>query len=296
MRTTVSLLAIATLAACGQATDQPQTPVTQMDAIAPPPVAYEGPSDRLQAPGITPTSAPGVAFNYRYAFRMPAERISEVQEQHAAACEKLGLDRCRITGMRYRLINDRDIEAMLAFRLDPTLARQFGKQGIEAVGAAEGMLVDSEISGRDVGSEIGETDRGNAQLRDELERVERELRRSGLKASERVELQAQAERLRQTLRANQTTQSERRESLASTPMVFQYGSGNLAPGFDSRPSIQAALEQAGANFVDGVALLLVFLLTLLPWGLAVALVAWIYRRFLRKRWHGLGVQPAAEQG
>ena len=59
-------------------------------------------------PGIAPSAAPGVAFNYRYAFRLPGERISAVQEQHAAACEKLGLDRCRITGMRYRLVNDDD--------------------------------------------------------------------------------------------------------------------------------------------------------------------------------------------
>ena len=67
----------------------------------------------------SPTAAPGVAFNYRYAFRLPAERVAEVQEQHAQACEQLGVARCRITGMLYRLVNDDDIEAMLAFKLDP---------------------------------------------------------------------------------------------------------------------------------------------------------------------------------
>jgi hypothetical protein len=35
----------------------------------------------MAAPGIAPTAAPGVAFNYKYAFRLPAERISGVQEQ-----------------------------------------------------------------------------------------------------------------------------------------------------------------------------------------------------------------------
>ena len=52
------------------------------------------------APGVNVTSAPGVAFNYSYAFRLPGNRISQVQEAHAAACEKLGIDKCRITGMR----------------------------------------------------------------------------------------------------------------------------------------------------------------------------------------------------
>ncbi|MFN3389797.1 MAG: hypothetical protein ACK40O_12800, partial [Allosphingosinicella sp.] len=57
-------------------------------------------------PGVSPTAAPGVAFNYRYAFRLPARAIGPVQEQHAAACEKLGTDRCRITGMRYTMSDE----------------------------------------------------------------------------------------------------------------------------------------------------------------------------------------------
>ena len=58
-------------------------------------------------PGIAPTAAPGVAFNYRYGFSLPDVNISTAQEAHAAACEKLGLSRCRITGMTYEL-DDRD--------------------------------------------------------------------------------------------------------------------------------------------------------------------------------------------
>ena len=60
---------------------------------------------------------------YRYAYRLPSAKISLVQEAHAQACEKLGLDRCRITGMRYRLVNQKDIEAMLA------LQRQGAREG-----------------------------------------------------------------------------------------------------------------------------------------------------------------------
>ena len=42
----------------------------------------------------------------------------------------LGVARCRITGMRYRVVNENDIEAMLAFKLDPAIARRFGQQGV----------------------------------------------------------------------------------------------------------------------------------------------------------------------
>src|SRR5438309_12132237 len=94
--------------------------------------------------GIAPTAAPGVAFNYKYAFRLPAERISSVQEEHAQACEKLGIARCRITGMYYHLSGDRNVEARLDFKLDPAIARGFGKEGIAAVAHADGLLGPSE--------------------------------------------------------------------------------------------------------------------------------------------------------
>jgi hypothetical protein len=232
-------------------------------------------------PAIGPSAAPGVAFNYRYAFRLPGERVSAVQEQHAAACEKLGLDRCRITGMRYRLVGEDDVEAMIAFKLDPAIARQFGKSGIELVTRSEGMLVDSEISGEDAGAEIAAATRTEAQYREDLERIEAQLARAGLRSAERAELQAQADRLRESIRAARANRADRQESLAKTPMVFHYGSGDLVPGFDDRSPIQSALERAGDNLVGGIAAMLVIGLTLLPWALLLLLLAWAYRRFFR---------------
>src|SRR5436853_1054630 len=166
-------------------------------------------------PNVAVTAAPGVAFNYRYAFRLPKERVQSVQEQHAQACEKLGVARCRITGLRYRLVND-DIEAMLAFKLDPALAREFGKQGIDAVVRAEGMLVDAEISGEDVGAKItaGKRDEGN--LEEELKRVEAQLARPGLRGSERAELQIQAQELRERMRGSRDARLAQQEQLATT--------------------------------------------------------------------------------
>jgi hypothetical protein len=233
----------------------------------------------VSPPSIAPSAAPGVAFNYRYAFRLPGERVSAVQEQHAQACEKLGLDRCRITGMRYRLHGENEVEAMLAFKLDPAIARAFGKAGIEAVTRAEGMLVDSEISGHDAGADIQASRRSEAQLAEDLARIERQLARSGLGASERAELQAQAERLRESIRANRMNREESQESLAKTPVMFSYGSGDLIPGFDTRSTLSQALDEAAENFTRGLGSMIIILMTLLPWLLLLLLVVWLIRRF-----------------
>jgi hypothetical protein len=280
MRKCFPLLALVLAAGCGDVSNrqEPQS-LPSMDVRE---VSLEA------APSVSPTAAPGVAFNYRYAFRLPAERVATVQEQHAQACEKLGLSRCRITGMRYRLVNERDIEAMLAFKLDPAIARQFGKQGIETVAGAEGMLVDSEISGTDAGAGIDIANRNLAGLAEDLERVERQLARGGLPAEERARLQSEAQRLREAMRANRASREEQQASLATTPMAFNYGSGNLVPGFDTRSPLLHALEQAWDNVVGGVAVMLLLLVSVAPWALLALLIWWAVRR-LRPRF-GLGLQ------
>ena len=263
-------------------------------AVAPPEMRYEAPTaerspDARTGPNVSPTAAPGVAFNYRYAFRLPAQRIATVQEQHAQSCERLGVARCRITGMRYRVINDRDIEAMLAFKLDPSVARHFGRDAAALVANSEGMLVDSEISGTDVGTAIRATGRNITEMNEELSRIEARLR-GRLSADERSRLEFEAQQLRQSIRANRANREEQQESLATTPMVLQYGSGDFVPGFDSRPSFRRSSEQALENFLDGVAILFVIMVTLLPWVL-LGLLGWWVVQLVRRRF-----RPAAPVG
>jgi len=253
-----------------------------MDSAAAPGIVAPGQANRNSGPNIGPTAAPGVAFNYRYAFRLAATRISEVQERHAQMCEQLTIARCRITGMHYRVVNDRDIEAMLAFKLDPAAARHFGREAIGVVVQAEGMLTESEISGVDVGTSIRAAGRGIAELEAELARIEARLRQ-GVRADERERLDYEAQQLRAQIRAIRESRNTQQESLATTPMVFRYGSGDLVPGFAPAPTLSQSLEEAGESFMGGVYLLLRIVIALLPWALALGLIAWIVA-LVRRRW------------
>lgn len=240
-----------------------------------PKVQYE--PDERAAPGVDVTAAPGVAFNYCYAFRLPSERIAGVQEAHAQACEKLGLDRCRITGMRYRLVNQKDIEAMLALRLDPAVARNFGKQASEAVTKAEGMLVDLEISGEDVGTQIKTATRSETKMRADLADIERQLANLRVNDPNRGELAARAEELRRDIRALGESKAQGEEALAGTPMVFNYGSGRVIPGFDVRSPLRDSIASAGNNVIGGFAAILFILITLLPWLLLLGVLYYLWK-------------------
>ena len=231
----------------------------------------------MAPPAVSVSAAPGVAFAYRYSFTLPAPRIAAVQEEHAQACEKLGLGRCRITGMRYSLIDERRIEAMLSFKLDPAIARQFGKSGTEVVAREDGKLVDSEISGHDAGAAIRTASRNLAQLDEDLRRIEEQLGRKGLAAVERERLQSEAQRLRQAIRASRDERADQEDSLATTPMTFSYGTAT------SGPALGEAAKRAGLSFASSMTILAIALIWLLPW-LAVAGLAWALFRTLRLRW------------
>ena len=305
------LLAVLAAAGCGDSSQPTQqredlqtydSAESSSDASAPPPsmvapMSADRSADSSAGPNVAPTAAPGVAFNYRYAFRLEAPRIAEVQEQHAQMCERLTIARCRITGMRYRVVNDRDIEAMLAFKLDPAVARHFGRAGVEAVVRAEGMLTESEITGADVGTDIRRAGRSIAQMTAELRRIEARLGQRGLSAEERSRLDYEAQQLRQSIRAFEASREEQQESLATTPMTFRYGSGDLVPGFDREPSFGQALERALDNVAGGMLVLFVVVVTLLPWIL-LALLIGLGIRAVRRRWFSADrpepqVSPAA---
>ena len=255
------------------------------DAAVPVPMAPQSAESRAAAdgPNIAPTAAPGVAFNYRYAFRLPAQRISQVQEEHAQMCERLTVARCRITGMSYRYYDERNIEASLQLKLDPTIARLFGRSGIEAVTRAEGMLTESDISGTDVGTAIHAANRSIAEMTADLARIEAQLRRTDIVGDQKSELEYQAQQLRDSIHAAREQRETNEESLATTPMVFRYGSGDYVPGYTQRPTFRQSFDRAVENFLTGVSIIATILMYLLPWLLSAALLWWVIR-IVRRRW------------
>lgn len=98
--TTTALLLVSGCSQKAEDVTAPQTENAQHpDAAA---SAVDAAGENKAGPDIGGAVAPGVAFTYEYAFTLPARAISGVQREHAAACEKLGPGRCRVTGMSYQ--------------------------------------------------------------------------------------------------------------------------------------------------------------------------------------------------
>lgn len=251
------------------------------DAAAEASVA-SGQSDRETGPDIGTTAAPDVVFNYRYGFRLAADRIATVQDQHQELCERLTLARCRITGMNYRAESAEDVEAMMSFAVDPAAARLFSREAVQRVTAADGRVADSEIEGIDVGTSLRATGRTRADLEAELARIETRLNGIDPVSAAKTDLEERAAQLRTQIRSLRETGEAQQQSLATTPIVFNYGSGRFAPGPAETPSLAQTTQETGEDALYALALLLRVLIVLSPW-LVAGLIGWWAVARIRRR-------------
>ncbi len=272
------------LAACQNADESsspsPEIAVSEAsEGAATADVASEEATDAsaMKAPGIPASAAPNLAFEYRYAFKLPDDKIGAVQEEHAEACETLGTARCQIVDMKYQQIDENQAEAMLAFKLDPAIARKFGRDAIASVEKAEGVLADGNVTGTNVGGEIEDSQNRSAMLATQLERLETRLKTKGLAAKERASLQDRAEDLRKELDGEQEDRRQGEGKLAMTPVQFTYTSDGGVPGFGKENPFANAFDVAANSFATMVSFVLLVLGLVLPWALLIALIVLLLR-------------------
>ncbi len=240
-----------------------------------------GEASREAGPNIGTAAAPDVAFTYRYGFRLGANRIAAVQGQHQEICERLTLARCRITGMSYRADNERDVEAMLAFAVDPAAAGAFSREAVQNVTAADGAIAESEITGENAGTPLRVNQRSSADLEADLARIETRLRGLDPMSAEKGGLEARATQLRTEIRALREARDARQAALATTPVLFRYGSGRYAPGPAPTPTLAETARDSGETALAGLLLLLRLIIIAAPWALAGLAGWWIIRRISR---------------
>jgi hypothetical protein len=255
----------------------------------------EASSDRAP-PSFGPTAAPGVAFSIKYDFSLADEKISAVQEAHAARCEALGVARCRITGLNYTIGDNDTVTADLAVKLAPDIARGFGREASATVTQAGGRLSHTEFSGEDTApaTDLATSSQSNAAVR--IAAIERQLAAKGPRDAERAQLQAQLDALRSQGEQAATTLADNHSKLAATPMTFSYyGKGGIN-GFAG----QNPLLEAGRSFVASLVAMITFVLQLLayvlPWLLLLGVLILLWRtppfRAVKRWWKGRGADDA----
>lgn len=257
------------------------------------PAVTEESADAAAAPRIGIEAAPGVAFDYAYTFRLADDRISKVQEEHAAACETLGVQRCRIVDVRYQLTDEKLVEAQTQFKLDPGIARKFGARAIESVEKAEGVLADASVAGEDVGTAILASQQRSAGSEAEIARLEERLKAGGLDKRERAELLSQITQLRGEIGNERQTRRSGEARIAWTSVAFNYASDGGLPGIGHENPFASASETLMRSGSTALSFVLTLGAALLPWGILLALFVAFWRsRFMLAVRQQMRAKPA----
>ena len=244
-------------------------------------VADAADSEAGAMPRIGPETAPNLAFEYRYNFRLPDRNIGAVQQEHAEACTMLGTARCEIVDMQFEQ-NDGHAHAMLSLRLDPSVAFRFGRDAIAAVEKADGELANGNVNGTNAGGAIDESQGRSAMLLAQVERLEKRLATKGLPAKERASLQDRIEELRKQLDGEQDQRRQGENKLAMTPVQLNYSSDGGVPGFGNENPFANAFEATAGSFGTMVSFVLLIGGVALPW-IALILLIMVGIHALRKR-------------
>ncbi len=272
------------LAGCSKERDEQNSATESIDVSEARPLAAKtevateaADASGMAAPGIPASVAPNLAFEYRYAFKLPDDKISAVQEEHAEACETLGSARCQVVDMKYQQSDETNAEAMLAFKLDPAIARKFGRDAIASVEKAEGVLADGNVTGTNVGGEIEDSQGRSALLTAQLERLEKRLAIKGLPTKERASLQERAEELRKELDSEGEGRRQGEVKLAMTPVVFTYTSDGGLPGFGKENPLSNAASVSANSFATMISFVLLLIGAIAPWALLGGAIVLIWR-------------------
>ncbi len=237
----------------------------------------------MSPPDIGQNVAPGVAFDFSYAFSLPEAKIAETQEAHAAQCSKLGISRCRVTGVTFTKKRGGDVDARLSFKIDPALALSFGRDATALVERADGQLETSNVTGEDVGTKIVEGDRSAVQLKADLARIDVQLKIPKLSPEVRQQLLQEAREIKARLAEIRSTRDDQVESLATTPLVFTYEPSESVLGFKRGSAVQTGLS-AGASSWSAITTVVAFVLGAFgPWILLGGAGILTWRRFRKPK-------------
>tara|TARA_R110001606_G_scaffold390726_2_gene557955 strand:- start:62 stop:1033 length:972 start_codon:yes stop_codon:yes gene_type:complete len=225
-----------------------------------------------------PVSNPQIAYSYEYGYRVSATKIPEVQKQHAAYCEKLGSDVCRVINLRRSGDEANYAYAMLHLEVAASKAKSFGSSLADIVDKAGGYESSTSIEGEDLSKQIIDTE---ARLRSrELlsQRLTELLRTRSGSVEELVKAERAVTEVNEEIDKARSWLKEMKGRIAFSKVIVNYESNSPGAGSFSAP-IRSAWNNISSMLGSSIGTLITILTVTLPWIFIVALAVALRRRF-----------------
>ena len=250
-------------------------------------------------PSAIPIHVPQISYSYRYGFTVPSGGLEATQKAHLAACDRLGPTRCQLVAMS-RNGSDQWETGLLSLKVDAVIARNFGTDLEKTVSGRGGSLSESSISAEDLSKQIVDTD---ARVKAKTLLAQRLTELLATRRGTTIDLVTAERALADVLEELDGARSqlaEMKDRVVLSDISINYTTQQTTAGSAYDP-VKEAFESVGVVFGTSLAVLLRFVVVILPWGLALFGLVKLYRalggRFPRLRWRwrkAAGVETSAQ--
>ncbi len=203
-----------------------------------------------------PLALPKMAYTFDLGFRLAAEDVAPLQQEHADMCEALGPANCQIVQMSSTGEIGKDVRGELQLAVAAERARGFAKVLSGAAREFDAEAFRSDIRGEELSKSIVDTEahlRSRIALRDRLLQV-LETRRG--KVEELVEAERSVAEVNAEIDAARSWLAEQRGRVAFSRMTITYETA--APGGAFLGPIEDAIGSVGSIFGVLIAGLILF--------------------------------------
>lgn len=299
-RFTGALLAPLLLAACGQEGGSFAEGVVFRDEsvnveLLEPAVAASADAPPIQSAEPTPQAAPQIAYSYRYALEIPADRAPGLMNRHEQACVAAGTGVCQVIGARSDRQGRDALSARLEVRATPAYIARLRATLAEDVKGAGGRIASEATDSEDLTRSLSDTTaRLNAltTLRDRLQQLL--ATRSG-PLDQLLQVERELARVQGELDATRSALETMRTRVATSRLTIDYhAAGRLAPDSAFRP-VTEALSGALGVFMTTLGALILIVAGLAPIALIAAPLVWLFLRRRRAK-TAAGATPPMEPG
>jgi hypothetical protein len=278
----ISIAGAFALVACSEAGDRQasigeSTDAAMAESVADSAEPASGELAPLASRPDIPATMPKIAYIFDYAFRLPGDDITRLQQRHADLCEAQGPYTCRILSMSHSGEEGEYAAGTLELAVASDKARAFGMALGEATEAAGGEQTTATIEGEDLSKALVDTEarlRARVALRDRLLEVLKTRKGS---VAELVEAERGVAQVNEEIDQAHSWIAEMKGRVAFSRIEIAYESSAPAAGAFLEP-IRGALGSLGAILGTIIAILIV----LAAVGGPLALAAFGFRRLQRK--------------
>jgi len=218
-----------------------------------------------------------IAYSYSYGYRVDSARIGDLQQGHAALCEKMGPQRCRVLGLS-RAGSDDDGYGELHMRVAADEARGFGTALDKAAEAVGGEQASFGLNGEDLTEIIVDTEAHLASRRLLRDRLMDVLRTRQGSVGDLIEAERAVAEANEEIDTAASQLANLRGRVRMSAVAIEYGPHIAGDTLGFVRPIGAALGSVGTTLGVTIAVIIYVVVALVPVTALLLLLRWMWRR------------------